>query len=155
MQDERNKEDLKNSILELLNFSDLDDEFLRMDLTKEELFDIIGLSQLDLDDLLDLLSQAVTRIQEDWDRKDFHHSSVDMGLYHETGHRFAPVGLAVYEKLFDLGEEPRIPTYLAVNRYQDMQCSPDCVLFWADVNALKGLYESLSKDGYYGATKRA
>jgi len=73
-----------------------------------------------------------------------------MDAYLELGREYGPIALALFEQLSKEEKEPRISIYLACNRHAATGCFPDAVLFWADVDAVTGLYDVLKKDGYYG-----
>src|ERR1700735_3806799 len=118
-----------------------------MDVSPEDVFDNLGLIDLTLEDLLDLLKTGALEIRQAWDDRLF--SGDSRQAYHDLGRYFAPIALAIYDRLANERKEPRIPTYLAVNRYRSTECPPNGILFWADTDAITGLFESLQKDGYY------
>ena len=148
MNDEKNPTDTKQQILQLICFSDaeFDSEFVNLDIDPEQLLENLGLSTLELDDLLELLEFGACEIEDAVNVRLFEKRPE---AFHRIGLRFGCVALAIYEKLFQEGIEPRISTSLAANRHQATNCSPSCVLFWADVDAIRGLYLALKADGYY------
>lgn len=129
-----------------------DDEILELDLdfdltniSPEDLVDSLGISDCTIEYLLELLKRGAFTAKLGLQGFD----SLDMKEYHGIGKRYAPIAYAIYQRLLDKGEEPRISAYLAVNRFRSTECSPDTAIFWADPDAIRGLYESLEKDGYY------
>lgn len=129
-------------------FLELDLDFDLTDISPEDVLDSLGISEATTEELLDLLQkggkEAITGLQN--------FSRENILDYHGIGMRYAPIAYAIYDRLFAKGEEPRIPTYLAVNRFQSTDCTPDTIIFWNDPDAIRGLYLSLEKDGYYGRT---
>jgi hypothetical protein len=75
-------------------------------------------------------------------------------IYHNIGKQYAAVAFTIYDRLMKRNEEPRLPTYLAVNRFKSNRQHPDTILFWNDPDVIRGLYESLEKDGYYASSHR-
>ncbi len=129
----------EGSILEL----DLD-----FDLTTifpDEVLDSLGLSDATMEELLSLLKKGNEEAKTGLEN---FRGKIKLE-YHGIGKRYAAVAFAIYDRLMDKNEEPRISTYMAVNRFKSTGCLPDTIIFWNDPDAIRGLYESLEKDGYY------
>lgn len=132
-----------NEILELEDFN------LEV-VSPEDVVESLGLKNCSTELLLNLLkkgAESAKIILQSFDR-------ADMKEYYGIGKRYSPVAFEVYDRLFKQGKEPRILTYLAVNRHSSTCCKPDTIIFWDDPDAIRGLYESLEKDGYYASSPR-
>jgi len=126
--------------------SDLDIDY--MDIPPEELTFVLGISKSKIENLLNYLKLGSNELKEmlqNFNRE-------NMNDYHGLGKWYAPYAFEIYDRLSKKGEAPRLPTFLSINRYQSCKCGPDTILFWADPDAIVGLYESLEKDGYYAST---
>ena len=126
----------------------IDFDFDLENILPDELIESLGLTELSLESLLDYIKQGAFEVEEAWNTRRFSKPE-GMEAYHLIGRRYAPIAFAVYDRLFKKGQEPRLSTYLAVNRFKSTQSHPDTVIFWCDPDAIKGLYECLEKDGYY------
>ena len=112
---------------------------------------IIGLPELTLDDLLDRLKSGANEAKLAYDSGLFQKGADGMADYHDIGRQYSRVACEIYNRLKNKLEEPRLPIYLAVNRFNSSDaCPPELPLFWADPDAITGLYNALEKDGYYG-----
>ena len=132
-----------NDILEVVRDLDLESIY------PDDLIESLGLDNLSLEKLLDMLKEGRGKVKYAFDTRLYQNGQEGMSQYHDIGKLFAPVAYALFIRLMSKGEQPRIATYLAVNRYQSSGSHPDTILFWADPDAVVGLYEALNKDGYY------
>lgn len=137
--------DDKDEILEL----DLDFDLTQI--SPDEVLDSLGLSDATMEELLDLLKKGAEEAKTGLANFTRSH----MREYHGIGKRHAAIAFAIYDRLMKKDEEPRIPTRLAVNRFKSTGCFPDTIIFWNDPDSIRGLYESLEKDGYYASSPRA
>jgi hypothetical protein len=138
--------DPENEIIEL------DSGFDLTNIYPEVVLDSLGLSDLTLEDLLNCLKRGAHEVDAAFKAHIWEKEKNGMETYHELGLRYAAVAFAIYDRLFKKLEEPRLPTFLSVSRYQSAKCYPSAIKFWDDPDMIKGLYESLEKDGYYADT---
>lgn len=151
MNDTELSKDLKAGILEIIYNGVPEANFLFTDpsISLEDLLRNMGIAELTLQDFLEILEYGAAYIEQAYNEKLFQNGSDGMTAYHSIGVRCAPIACHIYNKLLEKGEEPRLPTYLAVNRCRSSDSTPDTVLFWVDPDAIRGLYEVLLKDGYF------
>lgn len=114
-----------------------------------EVMDALGISEVEIDVLLSVLRIGVLYVERSFNSLSDGERQHRIDQYHAIGKKFAPVAFEIYERLRKKLEEPRISTHLATNRFESTRCHPTTISFWADPDAITGLYESLKKDGYY------
>ena len=112
---------------------------------------ILGLPELTMEDLLNRLKSGANEAKLAYDSGLFQKGPDGMQAYHDIGRHYSRVACEIYNRLKKKLEEPRLPIYLAVNRFNSSDaCPPELPLFWAYPDAITGLYNALEKDGYYG-----
>lgn len=129
---------------------ELDYDFNLDAISPQDLLVSLGLSQLSTEELLALLKRGAGEASLAFQTGLFQKGPEGMKAYHGIGKKYSPIAYALFDRFLRRNEEPRLPTYLAVNRSRSTRGgSPDMVEFWADPDAIMGLYEALRKDGYY------
>lgn len=115
----------------------------------DDLIESLGFNNLSLEELLSMLKEGRTKVKHAFDTRLYQNGQEGMQQYHDIGKLFSPVAYVLFTRLTAKGEQPRIAAYLATNRHESTVCHPDTILFWADPDAVAGLYDALEKDGYY------
>lgn len=112
------------------------------EISPDELIEQIGVAKFSIGELLYSIREGAQEVKYALERE-------DNARYWEVGSVYAPSAYALYQRLSSKGEEPRISIHLATNRFQSTKRHPTTIHFWADPDAILGLYESLEADGYY------
>jgi len=112
----------------------------------ERVISILGIGDNDIPTLLLSLKKGAQEIAECV--KKF---PMDLDAYREISLSFAPVAYLLFDRLHALGKQPRLFTHLAVNRHESTKRGPNSIIFWADGDAITGLYQTLTMDGHYGS----
>lgn len=144
-------EDEENAIIDLIYFSD--EDFSNQNISPNKIIEGCHLYTCEIVALLNVLRRGAEEIKIAFKNLgQVNDRNEAIKNYHAIGKTFAPIAFAIYDRLSKKDDEPRISTYLAVNRFKSTNCTPDAIIFWADPDAIRGLYESLEKDGYYAGT---
>ncbi len=122
------------------------------DISPEDLMDILGLSNLTIDELLKLLKDGALEIKEAWRIKLYYTEPDGKKKFYELGKKYSPVAFKIYDLLRKGNKEPRMPIFLISNRLMLGRYYPDTVSFWDNTDIIYGLFKSLKEDGYYASS---
>ena len=119
----------------------------------KDVIESLGIDELTFEELLQYLSKGNDEAQ--FGLATFSSDDDGMRKYHYIGKRYAPIAYEIFMRLAKKKKSPRIDTFLAANRHQSTGVFPNTIIYWADPDAITGLYEALKKDGYYPEKKDA